>query len=63
VAARPPEGQRGVLLPLDPVEEVEQPYIFKLANRINDDIERIEEMIQFEKKNNADLSDYIDNIE
>ncbi|MEN6386487.1 MAG: hypothetical protein ABFD79_15015 [Phycisphaerales bacterium] len=37
-----------------------QPYIFKLANRINDDIERIEQMMQFEKQHNADLCDYID---
>ncbi len=40
-----------------------QPYIFKLATRINDDIERIEQMMQFEKQNNADLCDYIDTIE
>jgi hypothetical protein len=40
-----------------------QPYIFKLANRINDDIERIEQMMLFEKQHNADLGDYIDTIE
>ncbi len=40
-----------------------QPYIFKLATRINDDIERMEQLIQFEKQNNADLCDYIDIIE
>lgn len=40
-----------------------QPYIFKLATRINDDIERIEEMRRFEKAHNADLCDYVDNIE
>jgi hypothetical protein len=40
-----------------------QPYIFKLANRINEDIERIEQMMQFEKQHNADLCDYIDTVE
>jgi len=40
-----------------------QPYIFKLATRINDDIERIEQMMQFEKQNGEDLCDYIDAIE
>ncbi|MHC4293237.1 MAG: hypothetical protein ACYSTX_02995 [Planctomycetota bacterium] len=37
-----------------------KPYIFKLANRIQDDIERIEEMRHFENINNIDLTDYID---
>lgn len=36
-----------------------KPYIFKLANRIQDDIERIEEMRQFEKQYQIDLSDYV----
>ncbi len=36
-----------------------KPYIFKLANRINDDIVRIEEMQKFEKEHNIDLSDYV----
>jgi hypothetical protein len=37
-----------------------KPYIFKLANRIQDDIERIERMADFEKENNVDLCDYVD---
>jgi hypothetical protein len=37
-----------------------KPYIFKLANRIQDDIERIEQMAQFEAENNIDLADYIE---
>ncbi|MHC4131410.1 MAG: hypothetical protein ACYSSP_09430 [Planctomycetota bacterium] len=37
-----------------------KPYIFKLANRIQDDIERIEEMQSFEQLHNAALTDYID---
>ncbi|MHC4759206.1 MAG: hypothetical protein ACYTE8_11165 [Planctomycetota bacterium] len=37
-----------------------KPYIFKLMNRIQDDIERIEEMQHFEKINKVDLTDYID---
>ncbi len=37
-----------------------QPYIFKLANRINDDIERIERMQAFEAEHNIDLADYVD---
>ncbi|HBG26209.1 MAG: hypothetical protein A2Y10_08955 [Planctomycetes bacterium GWF2_41_51] len=40
-----------------------QPYIFKLASRINEDIERIDQMRQFEKQKNIDLCDYIDSIE
>ena len=36
-----------------------KPYIFKLANRIQDDIRRIEEMQEFESENNIDLADYI----
>ena len=35
------------------------PYIFKLVNRIQDDIKRIEEMQKFESENNIDLADYI----
>jgi len=35
------------------------PYIFKLVNRIQDDIKRIEEMQEFEADNNIDLADYI----
>jgi hypothetical protein len=40
-----------------------KPYIFKLANRINDDIERIEQMRQFEKENGVDLSKYVESVE
>jgi len=36
-----------------------KPYIFKLANRIQDDIRRIEEMQEFESEHNIDLADYI----
>ncbi len=37
-----------------------KPYIFKLANRIKDDIERIEQMQKFEKEYNVDLADYVE---
>lgn len=37
-----------------------KPYIFKLANRIQDDIERIEEMQGFEDEQKIDLADYTD---
>ena len=37
-----------------------QPYIFKLANRINDDIERIEQMREFEQKHNIDLTEHVE---
>ena len=37
-----------------------KPYIFKLVNRIQDDIERIEQMAAFEKEYNIDLADYIE---
>jgi hypothetical protein len=37
-----------------------KPYIFKLANRIQDDIERIEQMQKFEAEHKIDLADYID---
>jgi len=36
-----------------------KPYIFKLASRIQDDIERIEQMSEFEAEHNVDLADYI----
>jgi hypothetical protein len=36
-----------------------KPYIFKLANRIKDDIERIEEMQEFEIEHNIDLAGYV----
>jgi hypothetical protein len=37
-----------------------KPYIFKLANRIQDDIERIEQMRKFEQDKNVDLADYVE---
>jgi hypothetical protein len=37
-----------------------KPYIFKLASRIQDDIERIERMSEFETEHNIDLADYVD---
>jgi len=37
-----------------------KPYIFKLVNRIEDDIKRIEEMQKFETKHNIDLADYVE---
>ena len=39
---------------------VGKPYIFKLVNRINDDIERIQQMQNFEEKQNVDLADYVE---
>lgn len=40
-----------------------KPYIFKLANRINDDIERIEQMMQFEQLYSVNLCDYVNLVE
>jgi len=37
-----------------------KPYIFKLANRIKDDIERIEQMQKFEEEHSIDLTDYVE---
>jgi hypothetical protein len=37
-----------------------KPYIFKLATRIKDDIERIERMRAFEKEFQVDLADFVD---
>jgi hypothetical protein len=37
-----------------------KPYIFKLVHRIQDDIERIEEMQEFESEHGIDLADYVD---
>jgi len=37
-----------------------KPYIFKLANRIQDDIERIEQMQKFEADHKVDLADYVE---
>ncbi len=36
-----------------------KPYIFKLVNRINDDVERIEGMKAFEQAHHIDLCDYV----
>ena len=36
-----------------------RPYIFKLAHRITDDLERIGRLREFEKRNRVDLSDYV----
>ena len=37
-----------------------KPYIFKLANRIQDDIERIQVLSNFEEKHNIDLADLVE---
>lgn len=37
-----------------------KPYIFKLVNRIKNDVERIEEMQEFEAEHNIDLADYVE---
>ncbi|MCX5634630.1 MAG: hypothetical protein NTW55_02130 [Planctomycetota bacterium] len=37
-----------------------KPYVFKLANRIHDDIERIERMQAFEAEHSIDLADHVD---
>lgn len=37
-----------------------KPYIFKLANRIKDDIERIEQMRKFEQEHHIDLADHVE---
>ena len=37
-----------------------KPYIFKLASRIHDDVERIEKMQRFENDHDIDLADYVD---
>jgi len=36
-----------------------RPYIFKLAHRITDDLERIRRLRQFEQSNGVDLSDHV----
>ncbi|MFO8012594.1 MAG: hypothetical protein R6X20_04720 [Phycisphaerae bacterium] len=36
-----------------------KPYVFKLAHRIQDDIERIERLNRFERQNNVNLADYL----
>ncbi|MCF7955475.1 MAG: hypothetical protein K9M75_06715 [Phycisphaerae bacterium] len=37
-----------------------KPYIFKLVNRINEDVERIEILRGFEVEHGIDLADYVD---
>lgn len=37
-----------------------KPYIFKLINRIKDDVERIGRMQKFENEHNVDLADYVE---
>jgi len=37
-----------------------QPYIFKLANRIKDDVERIEQMRKFEEEHKIDLTEHVE---
>jgi len=36
-----------------------RPFIFKLTNRIEDDLERIERLRAFETRNKIDLSEYV----
>jgi hypothetical protein len=37
-----------------------KPYIFKVSNRIKDDVERINEMRDFEKAHQVDLADFVE---
>ena len=37
-----------------------KPYIFKLVNRIKNDIERIEQMRKFEEEHIVDLAEYVE---
>ena len=37
-----------------------KPYIFKLANRIKDDIERIGRMQEFEQEHHIDLAEHVE---
>ena len=37
-----------------------KPYIFKLVNRINDDVERIKQMQDFEAEHGVNLADYVE---
>lgn len=37
-----------------------KPYIFKLVNRINEDIERIEAMQRFEEEHQIDLCHFVE---
>ena len=38
----------------------DKPYIFKLATRITDDIDRLKRLDKFEQSNSVDLGDYIE---
>ncbi|MHC5081942.1 MAG: hypothetical protein ACYTHN_23315 [Planctomycetota bacterium] len=40
-----------------------RPYIFKLVNRIEEDIERIEKLQQYELKHQVNLAEYLKEIE
>ena len=40
-----------------------KPYIFKLVNRIQDDIVRIEKLSEYERKHRVNLMDYLKNKE
>ena len=37
-----------------------RPYIFKLANRIGDDLQRISQLREFERRHGVDLGDYVE---
>ncbi len=37
-----------------------RPYIFKLANRISDDLQRISQLREFERRHGVDLGDYVE---
>jgi hypothetical protein len=37
-----------------------KPYIFKLVNRIKDDIARIEQLQAFERQHKVDLADFVE---
>jgi len=39
---------------------VGKPYIFKLVNRIKEDIQRIEDMRKFEDEHQVDMADYVE---
>jgi len=36
-----------------------RPYVFRLANRIQDDIKRIEKLHRFERQHGVNLADYL----
>ena len=40
-----------------------RPYVFKLVNRIQEDIERIARLREFESRCNIDLADYVRAVE